>query len=333
MQKHSGADQEPAAAAAHDRDDGADGVDLSGDAWRMALYGFVGRQYGTLRAWDPVNQPMIRQWCEALGNDNPLYLDPDFAVGSVHGAIVAPPSMLNVWLMPGVVGRRPSGSPADDPSEIFRFLGDAGYGGVVATDCEQDYVRYIRPGEHLTQSIRVESISEEKRTALGDGHFVTTLRTYRTLAGEAVGTMRFGFLCYRPPRAGRAPPPQPGISDDTRFFWDGLKANKLLIQRCAACGLLRHPPGPVCMECHSFAWDTVEATGRGTVYSFVVMHHPQLPAFDYPHPVALVQLEEGTRLVAPLTGIDPAAIAIGMPVQVVFDNVDGEHRMPQFAPA
>lgn len=86
--------------------------------------------------------------------------------------------------------------------------------------------------------------------------------------------------------------PLPGISDDTRFFWDGARAHgKLLIQRCKGCGELRHPPGPVCPSCHSFEWDTVESSGRGTVYSFVVMHYPEVAPFDHPNPIVLVELE------------------------------------------
>jgi hypothetical protein len=131
----------------------------------------------------------------------------------------------------------------------------------------------------------------------------------------------------------RPSPAQPSLSQDTAFFWEGLKAGKLLIQRCASCHALRHPPGPACTICHSLAWDTVESSGRGELYSFVVVHQPQHPAFDYPHPVGLIELEEGTRLVAPLTGVDLDKLEIGMAMEVVIETVEGEHRLPSFRPA
>lgn len=126
--------------------------------------------------------------------------------------------------------------------------------------------------------------------------------------------------------------PHPGVSDDTRFFWEGLKAGKLLIQQCSGCGELRHPPGPVCPHCHSFEWQAKQASGRGTVHSFVVVHYPVVPGLPNPNPVLLVTLEEGTRLVAGLTGIDISAVEIGMPVQVEFLRADEELVVPVFRP-
>jgi len=109
-----------------------------------------------------------------------------------------------------------------------------------------------------------------------------------------------------------------------------LQDGKLLIQRCKDCGTLRHPPGPACAECHSFEWDTIEASGRGTVYSFVIVEHPQVPSFDYPLPVVLVELEEGTRLVSNLLDVDPADVVIGMPVVAEIVRFDDELTLPQF---
>ena len=110
--------------------------------------------------------------------------------------------------------------------------------------------------------------------------------------------------------------PRPALTQDNSFFFEGAKQHKLLIQRCTVCGTLRHPPRPACARCRSFDWDTLEASGRGTIYSFVVNHYPQVPAFDYPLVVALVELEEGTRLVANVSGITPETAAIGMAVEV-----------------
>jgi uncharacterized OB-fold protein len=85
--------------------------------------------------------------------------------------------------------------------------------------------------------------------------------------------------------------------------------------------------------CRSFAWDTLEASGKGTIFSFVVNHYPQVPAFDYPLVVALVELQEGTRLVANVSGITRETAAIGMAVEAGFEDFDDELSLPVFHPA
>jgi uncharacterized OB-fold protein len=89
----------------------------------------------------------------------------------------------------------------------------------------------------------------------------------------------------------------------------------------------------MCPSCQSLDWDTIKANGRGTVYSFVVAHHPPTPPFEYPHPIGLIELEEGTRLVSNLVGVEPADVYIGMPVKLEFVQVEGELTLPQFRPA
>ena len=124
----------------------------------------------------------------------------------------------------------------------------------------------------------------------------------------------------------------PSMTADTRFFWDGAKDERLLVQRCGGCARLRHPPRPMCPYCHSLEWDAIDASGRGIVYSFVMPHHPPLPFFDDGFIVALVELEEGVRIVSNLVDIEPAAVTIGMPVQVRFDAFDGDVVLPVFVP-
>jgi hypothetical protein len=130
-----------------------------------------------------------------------------------------------------------------------------------------------------------------------------------------------------------APRLAPAIGPDTEFFWNGLRQHKLLIQRCGGCGALRHPPRPMCPACRSLDWDTVESSGRGAVYSYVMPLEPRFPFFDYPYIVTLVQLDEGLRLVSNLTDIDPADVRAGMPVEVYYQNFDNHLVLHQFRPA
>jgi uncharacterized OB-fold protein len=122
------------------------------------------------------------------------------------------------------------------------------------------------------------------------------------------------------------------MTADTRFFWDGAKDGRLLVQRCGGCATLRHPPRPMCPHCHSLEWEAIDASGRGTVYSFVMPHHPPLPFFDDGYIVVLVELEEGVRVVSNLVDIEPGAASIGMPVRVRFDTFDGDVVLPVFVP-
>jgi len=127
-----------------------------------------------------------------------------------------------------------------------------------------------------------------------------------------------------------APIPRPGITHDNRFFWEGIAQGRLLIQRCASCRRLQHPPAPMCPGCHGFEMEAIEASGRGTIHSFVVAHHPPIPPFAYPNVIVLVELEEGTRLVSRLVGADPDAVRIGMPVAVEYERVADDFAIHQF---
>ncbi|ASW89860.1 Zn-ribbon domain-containing OB-fold protein [Mycobacterium marseillense] len=130
----------------------------------------------------------------------------------------------------------------------------------------------------------------------------------------------------------------PSISPDTEFFWSGLEDHKLLIQRCADCKTLRVPPRPMCGNCQSLNWDSIESTGCGTVYSFVMPQYPPLPFLQYPYVVALIELDEGVRIVSNLCDIEPAAIDVGMPVEVFYEKFEAipsgdELVLHQFRPA
>jgi len=137
-------------------------------------------------------------------------------------------------------------------------------------------------------------------------------------------------------RAVNAPVTRPGpiVTDDNAVFWDAAAGRRLVAQRCADCGRFRHPPRPMCPACHSLAVEVVELSGRGTVYSYEILHHPQHPAFDYPLLVVLVDLEEGIRLVSNLTDCAKDDVRIGMAVEVHFVPVgDDATTIPVFRPA
>jgi 3-oxo-4,17-pregnadiene-20-carboxyl-CoA hydratase alpha subunit len=326
------------------------------------LQSFVGMVAGEPnRAPDPVNLPMIRHWVEAMADLNPVYVDDEAARRFGYPGIVAPPTMLQAWIMRGLrvsleveaarAEGRPtaSGSPTDD---LMSTLDEAGFTSVVATNCNQHYERPLVLGDDLSVTSTIDAVSSEKATALGPGHFITTRLEYHDGNGDLVGTMLFRILKFKPGAAApsASPPtgenasgpgseptrpkrPRPALTQDNRFFFDGAREGKLLIQRCANCGTLRHPPRPSCANCRSFDWDTQTASGRGTVYSYVVNHHPQVPSFDYPLVVALVELEEGTRLVANLSDIAPSEVTIGLPVVAHFVAFDQELTLPVFRPA
>jgi uncharacterized OB-fold protein len=131
--------------------------------------------------------------------------------------------------------------------------------------------------------------------------------------------------------------PPPSASPDTQFFWDGVHDHRLLVQRCDGCGTLRHPPRPMCPQCNALEWSAIEASGRGTVHSFVMPQHPPMPWFDDRNGgdviVVLVDLEEGTRLVSNVVGVAPTDVEIGMPVEVSYEHFDGDVVLPLFRPA
>lgn len=305
----------------------------------MSYEQFVGRSGPESVAQDEVNLPMIRHWVEAMGDANPVYLDEDAARATGRDGVVAPPTMLQAWTMRGYAASQAPAPSGDVLSELWAALAADGFSSVVATDCEQEYLRELVPGDRISATETVESISPQKRTALGTGHFVTTVKTYRDQHGDTVAVQRWRTLRFRPGAGdgGKTEPagrrPRPAVNRDNAFWFDAAREHRLVIQRCAACGALRHPPAPCCPACRSFDWDTVEAGGRGVIYSFVVNHHPQAPGFDYPLPVVLVELDEGVRLVADVVGLEPDQLTIGLPVRLAWLDADAELSLPAFTAA
>ena len=128
--------------------------------------------------------------------------------------------------------------------------------------------------------------------------------------------------------------PLPMPNEDTAPYWEAARAGELRMQRCRDCGWTRFPPSLLCPRCLSENGEWTRMSGRGSIFSWVIVHQSQHPAFnpDAPYNVVIVELEEGPRLHSNLVECDPGAIRIGMPVEVVFDKINDEITLPKFRP-
>jgi uncharacterized OB-fold protein len=227
--------------------------------------------------------------------------------------------------MMGLGGVRPD----DDPlGKILELFDDAGYIGVVATNCEQTYHRYLRQGEEVSVAAELTDVVGPKRTALGEAFFITQTITW-TVGDEDVAEMMWRIMKFIPADKEAAAPSsvpddldadaamRPASSKDTKFFWDGVNAHELRIQK-RPDGSLQHPPVPALWLAKEEQTDYQVASGRGTVFSFVVHHAPKVPGRTLPFVIALIELEEGVRMLGELRNTDPAGVEIGMPVRAMY---------------
>lgn len=130
--------------------------------------------------------------------------------------------------------------------------------------------------------------------------------------------------------------PHPVADHDSAPYWQGCADHKLLIQRCTACGTHRFPPGPTCQECggRDLAW--IEASGRGTVFSWIIVHHPvphEVYAGEVPYVVAIIELAEGVRMASNVIDCAPDTVHADMPVEVTFRDNGAGVILPLFRPA
>ena len=269
---------------------------------------------------DPVNTPMIRHWAEAIGDTNPRW--------QPGPETEAPPAMAQVWTMYGLNPERMPGDPLPDTMQV---LDDAGFTSVLGTNCDQTYARTLRPGEVPTIETYLSDVMGPKKTGVGEGYFITTKSVW-SVGDEEVATMTFRVLKFKPgtgrPIVDKSKSSRPMMNKDTQFFWDGTQADELRIQKCNSCGELRHPPGPVCPKCHAMDRGYVVASGKGTVHSFLVHHAPVVPGKQLPLTLALVDLEEGVRMIGEVKG----DVEIGDPVEVWFDPIDDEVTLAKWRP-
>ena len=128
--------------------------------------------------------------------------------------------------------------------------------------------------------------------------------------------------------------PLPEETPLTTPFWQAARERRLVIQRCTACDRLRWPPEIACYECGSLEHKWVQMSGRAALYTWTVAHPPLLPYFQQraPWPIAVVQLDEGPRLVTNITGIDPERYEIGMPLEAAFEDIGDNVTLVVFRP-
>ena len=135
--------------------------------------------------------------------------------------------------------------------------------------------------------------------------------------------------------ADRYSKPLPRIDEESKGYWEACQRRELVIQRCGACGVLRHYPRALCPRCLSDAVEWVRCSGRGTVYTFTVTHQNQAPGFRdaLPYVLAYVELDEGVRLLTNIVECAPEAVRIGLAVEVVFEDATPAVTLPKFRPA
>ena len=128
--------------------------------------------------------------------------------------------------------------------------------------------------------------------------------------------------------------PLPVPTPETQHFWDGTQEGELRLQRCDLCGHNYFPPRPFCPNCGSRAVSVFAASGRATLYSYVIHHRP-CPGFEPPYAIAVVELNEGPRLMSNIVGCEqtPEALVLDMALEVVFEKINEDITLPFFCPS
>jgi len=128
--------------------------------------------------------------------------------------------------------------------------------------------------------------------------------------------------------------PPPMADATTLPWWNAAAEHRLVVQRCASCGHTRHPPAPICPECRSADSDWKEVSGRGDVYSYTLVHRPIAADQTLPFVVAVIELEGsgGLRMISNVVGVNPEEVEIGMPVELVWEDMSEDLAVPRFRP-
>lgn len=126
---------------------------------------------------------------------------------------------------------------------------------------------------------------------------------------------------------------RPQVSDLTRPWWNAARDGRLLLPRCDSCGRHFFRPEVACTHCFSTEWQWVAASGRGTLYSYSIIHRPPVPGFVTPVVFAIVELDEDVAMFSNIVQCPHEQLRIGMSLQVVFEALDAEMTLPKFRPA
>ena len=236
-----------------------------------------------------------------------------------------------------------TGRPSDAQSDLVELFNEYGFTGVLGTNVKQEYFREVGPGDTVYMEMVVDNISERKATARGTGYFFETLTTFTDQDENEIGTQRFKVLKFIPQEQPAAAASEDKLEvptrihsprgHDNKWWWDACDEGKILIQRCTSCQTLRHPPRPMCGECQSMEWDSIESSLDGEILSYTCLRHPVIPGYPKDPICAVIKLGEGTNIVANVVGCEYEDLSIGMKVQGKVEQVDEKTMLPQFYPA
>ena len=173
------------------------------------LRALVGGESAVVDRPDEVCKQMIRHWCEAMEDANPVYTDEEYARRTKFGGIIAPPTMIQAWCFPPLwpagqelQWRDPEvyakGQPPVPHQVALEKLAKAGCTGVFAARTVMEFVQPLFPGDRVNLAIKLVDVTPERETRAGKGHFVTFVNTYTNQRDELVGTQAFTVLAFRP---------------------------------------------------------------------------------------------------------------------------------------
>ena len=176
-------------------------MDEQGEQQKLAT--LTGKRLGPYRGFNPVNRAQVWQWCTAMGDNNPLYLDDEYRKQTEFESLVAPPAMMQVWTMRDFNDNYAPGSTQSQPYQVFNEMSELGYTRNVAVSYDIQFSRYLTEGECPIHHTTIIEISDRKKTALGEGFFVTEKLDYSTELGKPFAQALISYFQYKPKIADR----------------------------------------------------------------------------------------------------------------------------------
>jgi len=164
----------------------------------LNLQALTGNRVGPYLSFNPVSRVQIWQWCSAMGDRNPLYLDDDYRVSAGFDRVLAPPAMMQMWTMRDVNMEYAPGSTDAPPYQVLDTLSENGFPGNVAVSYDITFHRYLLEGDRAHHYTTVVAISDLKHTALGEGHFVTERVEYQDQDDALFAEALITYFQYKP---------------------------------------------------------------------------------------------------------------------------------------